>query len=70
MEEDRLESNLAHDAGLSAEENVPLRRPRKRFVGRRQAGENSKLGGGSSAIEDNGAIQSIFLLLRIYRSIH
>ena len=60
MEEDRLESNLAHDAELSVEENVPLRRPRKRFVGRHQAGENSKLGGGSSAIEDNGTIQSIF----------
>ena len=70
MEEDRLESNLTHDIGKSVEENVPLRQPRKRFVGRRQAAENSRLGGGSSMIEDNGAIQSIFVLLRIYRSIH
>ncbi len=57
MEEDRLESNLIHDAEPVVEENLPLRQPKKRFVGRRQATENSTLGSGSSTIEDNGAIQ-------------
>jgi len=70
MEEDRLESNLTHDVEPSVEENMPLRQPRKRFVGRRQGAENSSLGGGSSTTENNGAIQSIFVLLGIYRLIH
>jgi hypothetical protein len=67
MEEDRLESNIIHDVEQSVEENVPLRQPRKRFVGRRQVAENSTLGSGGSTIEDNGAVQSIFVLLRMYR---
>jgi hypothetical protein len=61
MEEDRLESNLTRDVEQSVEEDVPLRQPKKRFVGRRQAAENPRLGGGSTTIEDNGAIQCIFL---------
>jgi hypothetical protein len=58
MEEDRLESNLAHDFEPPTEENLPLRQPKKRFVGRRQAVENS-MRSSSSTIEDNGAIRSI-----------
>jgi hypothetical protein len=64
MEEDRLEANLTHDVEQSVEESVPLRQPKKRFVGRRQANENSRPSGGSSAIEDNGTIQGIFLFSR------
>lgn len=60
MEEDRLESNLTHDFEQSVGKNVALRQPRKRFVGKRQAAENSRLGGGISSIEDNDAMQSIF----------
>jgi len=59
MEEDGIESNLAHDVEPSVEENLPLRLPKKRFVGRRQAAENSRHDGSNSTVEDNGAIQSI-----------
>jgi hypothetical protein len=58
MGEDRLESNLTHDFEPPTEENLPLRQPKKRFVGQRQAAENSRQSG-SSTIEDNGAIRSI-----------
>jgi len=59
MEDDRLESSLTHDVKQSVEEDMPLRQPKNRFVGRRRAAENSRLGGGSPTIEDNGAIQCI-----------
>ena len=66
MEEDRILADL----GLAAEieekqiqENA-VKQPRKRFVGRRAAGEVAKPSSGASSIEDGGAIQgtSVYLV--------
>ncbi len=63
MESDCAQVDIGVDVEERAAENVATRQPKKRFVGRRQAAASSTShAGDSSAIEENGAIQSSYIL--------
>jgi 2-(3-amino-3-carboxypropyl)histidine synthase len=60
MEEDRAQTDLGIAAEIEeAQATEPVQRqPKKRFVGRRRAGEKSN-DGGAPSVEDSGAIQGL-----------
>jgi hypothetical protein len=61
MEEDRAQVDLgiAADIEERQEEATAQRQPKKRFVGRRQAAEAAFRNGGSTSVEESGAVTSI-----------
>ena len=59
MEEDRVQADLGIAAEIEEkqiQENA-VKQPRKRFVGKRAAGEAAKSSSGATSIEDSGTIQ-------------
>lgn len=65
MEADRAQVDLgvSENPVDAIESPTPVRQPKKRFVGRRQADENAAKNSSGSAIEDSGAIQSMHFVL-------
>ena len=61
MEEDRAQVDLgiAADIQERQEEATAQRQPKKRFVGRRQAAEAASRNGGSTSVEESGAVTGI-----------
>ena len=59
---DRAQADLgeAVDAEIGAENQLKLKEPRKRFIGRKEAAERAeKRGDTNGTIEDSGAIQGL-----------
>ena len=60
MEDDRADVNVGEfiDAELGMEEKQPVRQPKRRFIGRKEAAERAERTSGTNAImEDSGALQ-------------
>jgi 2-(3-amino-3-carboxypropyl)histidine synthase len=62
MEEDRTQVDLGVgvDVEEKLEEAAAQRQPKKRFVGRRQAGEAASRNGANASVEESGAVQGSY----------